>query len=197
MHAIIKASSSTIISNARIEAKRRDQGPHLHRRADAVFQRRSLLGLRAHRVVRAAGLEPAQLFRAEGFSYHFGFRRLALARSRIRLVCGLDYTFTIARSRIRCCPSSLYTFAPAVRLERLARDCLLPVSPSLSSSAPRVSPGALNCSSPLRLPISPRPRSCILAGQCDQANEEFPLRLLTNADLSTVRDCFRPGKNSV
>jgi hypothetical protein len=51
----------------------------------------------AKRLVRAAGLEPAQLFRAEGFSYHFGFRRLASARSRCRLVRGLDYTFTIAR----------------------------------------------------------------------------------------------------
>jgi hypothetical protein len=29
-------------------------------------------------MVRAAGLEPAYLFRAEGFSYHYGFRRLAL-----------------------------------------------------------------------------------------------------------------------
>ena len=95
-------------------------------------------------MVRAAGLEPAQLFRAEGFSYHFGFRRLALARSRIRLVCGLDYTFTVARSRFRCCSSSLYTFAPAVQLERLARDCLLPVSPNLGSSAPSVSRRALN-----------------------------------------------------
>jgi hypothetical protein len=94
-------------------------------------------------MVRAAGLEPAQPFRAEGFSYHFGFRRLAWARSRFQLVCGLDYTFTVARSRVRRCPSSLYTFAPAVRPERLARDCLLPVSPSLGSSAPRVSPGAL------------------------------------------------------
>jgi hypothetical protein len=94
-------------------------------------------------LVRAAGVEPAQLFRAEGFSYHFGFRRLAWARSRFRLVCGLDYTFTLARSRVRCCSSSLYTFAPVVRPERLARDCLLPVSPNLGSSAPSVSRRAL------------------------------------------------------
>lgn len=79
------------------------------------------------------------------------------ARSRFRLVCGLDYTFTLARSRVRCCPSSLYTFAPVVRPERLARDCLLPVSPNLSSSAPSVSRRALKRLSPLRLPISPRP----------------------------------------
>ncbi len=111
----------------------------------------------ARKMVRAAGLEPAQLFRAQGFSYHFGFRRLALALSRFRLVCGLDYTFAIARLRFRRCPSSLYTFAPAVRPVRLARDCLLPVSPNLSSSAPRVSPWALNLLSPLRLPVPPRP----------------------------------------
>jgi hypothetical protein len=49
----------------------------------------------------------------------------------------------VARSRVRCCPSSLYTFTPAVGPERLARDCLLPVSPNLGSSAPWVSPGAL------------------------------------------------------
>jgi hypothetical protein len=44
---------------------------------------------------------------------------------------------------------------------RLARDCLLPVSPSLSSSASRVSLGALKDLSPLRLPIPPRPRTPI------------------------------------
>ena len=76
--------------------------------------------------MRAAGLEPAQALRPYGFSYHFGFRRLALARSRGRLVRGLDYTFTVARSRFRCCPSSLYTFAPAVRPEALGSG--LPVT---------------------------------------------------------------------
>jgi hypothetical protein len=29
----------------------------------------------------------------------------------------------VALSRVRCCPSSLYTFAPADRPARLARDC--------------------------------------------------------------------------
>ena len=82
-------------------------------------------------------------FEPRDFLTSYGFRRLALARSRCRLVCGLDYTFTVARSRFRCCPSSLYTFAPVVRPVRLARDCLLPVSPNLSSSAPRVSRRAL------------------------------------------------------
>src|SRR5262249_14533117 len=41
-------------------------------------------------MVRAAGLEPARAFRPYGFSYHFGFRRLA---TRVR---GLDYPFTLA-----------------------------------------------------------------------------------------------------
>ena len=76
-------------------------------------------------VVRAAGLEPAQLFRAEGFSY---LLRLSPpspgAVLRFGSVWGLDYTFTVARSHLRCCPSSLYTFAPVVRPVRLARDCL-------------------------------------------------------------------------
>jgi hypothetical protein len=54
--------------------------------------------------------------------YHFGFRRQVWARSRFRLVCGLDYTFTLARSRFRCCSSSLYTFAAVVRPLRLAQS---------------------------------------------------------------------------
>ena len=94
-------------------------------------------------MVRAAGLEPAQLFRTEGFSYQLRLSPPRLGAFALRLVCGLDYTFTLARSRLRCCPSSLYTFAPAVRPERLARDCLLPVSPNLGSSAPSVSRRAL------------------------------------------------------
>jgi len=81
------------------------------------------------------------------------FAALAGAVLRVDSVWGLDYTFTVAPSRRRCCPSSLYTFAPAVRPTRLARDCLLPVPPNLGSSAPRVSPRALNRSSPLRLPF--------------------------------------------
>jgi hypothetical protein len=89
-----------------------------------------------------------------GFSYQL---RLSPPHLRVfthRRVRGLDYTFTLARSRLRCCPSSLYTFAPAVRPMRLARDCLLPVPPNLSSSAPSVSRRALKFgSSPLRLPF--------------------------------------------
>jgi hypothetical protein len=46
-----------------------------------------------------AGVKPAQLFRAEGFSYHFGFHRLAWARSRLRLVRGLDYNHHVLLTR--------------------------------------------------------------------------------------------------
>jgi hypothetical protein len=124
-------------------------------------------------------------FEPRDFHTSYGFRRLAWARSRIQLVCGLDYTFTLARSRLRCCPSSLYTFAPAVRPGRLARDCLLPVSPNLSSSAPSVSRRALNRLSPLRLPISPRPRTrAILATKRFTANEK-PKRV-NRAGLSAL-----------
>ena len=107
-------------------------------------------------VVRAAGLEPARLFRAEGFSYHFGFRRLAV-RVRARLVCGLDYTFTIAHSRFRCCPSSLYTFA--TRLSAGALGSGLPVTgfPEFEQFCTSGFPAGTQFSSPLRLPIPPRP----------------------------------------
>src|SRR5260370_27425361 len=82
-------------------------------------------------------------FEPRDFLTSYGFGRLALALSRCRFVCGLDYTFTLACSCFRCCSSSLYTFAPVVRPARLARDCLLPVSPTLGSSAPSVSRRAL------------------------------------------------------
>ena len=64
-------------------------------------------------MVRAAGLEPAQALRPNGFSYHFGFRR---RHSGVR---GLDYPFTMRVAAFRCCPSSLYTFP----IRGLARDC--------------------------------------------------------------------------
>lgn len=88
----------------------------------------------------------------------------AFAARALHVRCGARFgVWTIpsplrALARFRCCPSSLYTFAPAIRPKRLARDCLSPVSPSLGSSASRVSPRALKDSSPLRLPVSPRPR---------------------------------------
>jgi hypothetical protein len=52
------------------------------------------------------------------------------------------------RFRLRCCPSSLYTFPPGLRPSRLRSG--LPsarpvkVFPNLSSSTPKISPGALN-----------------------------------------------------
>jgi hypothetical protein len=56
----------------------------------------------------------------------------------------------------RCCPSSLYTFPPMRAWLGIA---IAEVSPNLGSSAPRVSPRALKTgSSPLRLPVPPRPR---------------------------------------
>jgi hypothetical protein len=45
-------------------------------------------------LVRAAGLEPAQALRPNGFSYHFGFRRRLTQGVR-----GLDYPFTVASPR--------------------------------------------------------------------------------------------------
>jgi len=47
-----------------------------------------------HLLVRAAGLEPAQVFRPYGFSYRFGFRRRLTQGVR-----GLDYPFTVASPR--------------------------------------------------------------------------------------------------
>ena len=82
------------------------------------------------RVVRAGGLEPPRPVRVCGFSYHFGFRRLA------RRVRGLDYPFTSPRERLRCCPSSLYTFP---KTSGLGSGLPFKVSPTLSSSTPPVS----------------------------------------------------------
>jgi hypothetical protein len=49
------------------------------------------------KLVRAAGLEPAQALRPYGFSYRYGFRRLArwqvCTSAQVR---GLDYPFTLA-----------------------------------------------------------------------------------------------------
>ena len=74
-------------------------------------------------MVRAAGLEPAQSFRTEGFSYQL---RLSPpcpgACAQARLWSGLYLHHWCVRA-FRCCPSSLYTFAPTVRSGRLARDC--------------------------------------------------------------------------
>jgi hypothetical protein len=85
---------------------------------------RSLSGLH-FRVVRAAGLEPAQAFRPYGFSYPLRLSPPPFG------VWGLDYPFTLARARLRCCPSSLYTFRRHVGAGGLARDCHLERFPRL------------------------------------------------------------------
>ena len=61
-------------------------------------------------MVRATGIEPAQAFRPEGFSYRLRLSppRLAQCCTSARLWSGL-YLHRSA-SRLRCCPSSLYTF---------------------------------------------------------------------------------------
>src|SRR5208282_3593105 len=66
---------------------------------------------------------------------------------------------------IRCCPSSLYTFPAEMFRPGLARDChprlredKFEVSPNLGSSASPVSQASTQIgSSPLRLPVPPRP----------------------------------------
>ena len=81
-------------------------------------------------MVRAAGLEPAQHFRAEGFSYPatafaaFAPHVWREARFGVWTIPSPLRAFACCR----CCPSSLYTFAPANVAcsqwpERLARDC--------------------------------------------------------------------------
>ena len=113
--------------------------------------------------VRAEGVEPSRALRPYGFSYHFGFRR----RHR-RSWSGLSLHL-LRIARVRRCPSSLYTFPQAVR-PGLARDRHLQGSPNLSSSASPVSRRALKfSSSPLRLPVPPRPRSRSSAADHDRA----------------------------
>ena len=46
-------------------------------------------------MVRAAGLEPAQRFLAEGFSYQLRLSPPRLGAFARRRVCGLDYTFIL------------------------------------------------------------------------------------------------------
>ena len=109
-------------------------------------------------LVRAAGLEPAQRFLTEGFSYQLRLSPPRLRALAHRRVCGLDYTFTVARSRFRCRPSSLYTFAPVDRPVRLARDCQVKGFPEFGQFCIPGFPGSTQvASSPLRLPVPPRP----------------------------------------
>ena len=93
--------------------------------------------------MRAAGLEPAQVFRPYGFSYHFGFRRRPPSDVR-----GLDYPFTLAfalgAARLVSTPS----------LSGLARDCHLKGFPEFGQFyAGGFPPRTQVSSSPLRLPF--------------------------------------------
>jgi len=75
-------------------------------------------------MVRAAGLEPAQLLRAEGFSYQLRLSPPRFGAFAPWLVCGLDYTFIVGAlapldaARLVSTPSHR-PFGPG----RLARDC--------------------------------------------------------------------------
>ena len=120
-------------------------GPYGSRQWEIIDTRENL--------VRAAGLEPAQALLPYGFSY-----QLRLSPPRI----GAFVVWTIPspwlrrfRRSFRRYPSSLYTFpSPG-----LARDCHLTGSPEFGQFYFSVSRRALNLRlSPLRLPISPRPR---------------------------------------
>jgi hypothetical protein len=63
---------------------------------------------------------------------------------------------------VRRCPSSLYTFPArpiaSGRVRAWLGIAMSQVPPNLGSSTSRVSAGALKLSSPLRLPVPPRPR---------------------------------------
>ncbi len=69
-------------------------------------------------MVRAAGIEPAQALRPNGFSYQL--RLSPLHRDHPRRICGLDYPFTLASAlgaaRLVSTPSPRWG---------LARDCHL------------------------------------------------------------------------
>jgi hypothetical protein len=114
-------------------------------------------------VVRAAGFEPAQALLPYGFSYQLRLSPPRLGAFARRRVCGLDYPFALARAgsgtRGRRHPSSLYTFpSPG-----LARDCHLTGFPEFGQFYFSVSRRALKLRlSPLRLPISPRPRDAFV-----------------------------------
>jgi hypothetical protein len=74
--------------------------------------------------VRAAGLEPAQLFRAEGFSYQLRLSPPSLAASwRLELVCGLDYTFILSALTLLDAARLVSTPSSSRSAGSLARDC--------------------------------------------------------------------------
>src|SRR5437879_3699189 len=105
-------------------------------------------------MVRAAGVEPARAFRLYGFSYHFGFRR-----RRRRSWSGLSLRHSrkaLGAARLVSTPSR-ETVAPA----GLARDRHLTGFPEFERFYVRRFRRRTQVfsSSPLRLPIPPRPRS--------------------------------------
>jgi len=68
--------------------------------------------------VRAAGVEPAQALRPNGFSYQLRLSPLRRRKKLLRRICGLDYPFTLASAlgaaRLVSTPSPRWG---------LARDC--------------------------------------------------------------------------
>ena len=77
--------------------------------------------------MRAAGLEPAQAFRPYGFSYHFGFRRLAThVRAEASLWSGLSLHLGVRRKASALGAARLVS-TPSRRTSSagLARDCHL------------------------------------------------------------------------
>ena len=98
--------------------------------------------LRRQKVVRAAGLEPAQAFRPYGFSYHFGFRRphRVTLGSATGSWSGLSLhpgVAALGAARLVSTPSA------GAALWRLGSGLPAKDSPNLSSSAPQVSLRAL------------------------------------------------------
>lgn len=109
------------------------------------------------------------------------FRTTSAFAATVAGVRGLDYPFALhvrhSLPAFRRCPSSLYTFPAACRA--WLGIAISQVSPNLSSSAPVVSRRALNeRSSPLRLPIPPRPHtgSCVAASRAGIKHHAARLR---------------------
>ena len=101
--------------------------------------------------MRAVGLEPTRAYAQRIF-----LPATAFAARAGRRVCGLDYPFTVRspEAAVRCCPSSLYTF-PA---KGLARDYHLTGFPEFGQFYIAGFPARTQVrSSPLRLPVPPRP----------------------------------------
>jgi hypothetical protein len=140
-----------------------------------VRRRQKPRDVAAHRwsrgVVRAAGLEPAQALRPYGFSYQLRLSppwRLGGSPPTRKFVVWTipsPWRSLARRSRVRCCPSSLYTFPRRLRAKGLARDCHVTGFPEFGQFCIAGFPTRTQaCSSPLRLPVSPRPQSIRYSG---------------------------------